>query len=169
MRLLLIRHAIAVEREEFASTGEDDSLRPLTREGRFKMRRAAAGLKRTVSRLDLLATSPWVRAVQTAEIIAKAYRGLAFEETDVLLPAASNAAFLEWLAPRTDHEYVAAVGHEPHLGRLASWLLAGTDTSFIQLRKGGAICIEFGDEVGRAKGLLAWSLPPAELRKMARD
>ena len=45
MQLVVIRHAVAMSREEFAPTGRDDSLRPLTDRGRAKMKRAAAGLR----------------------------------------------------------------------------------------------------------------------------
>src|SRR6478672_122417 len=58
MKLLLIRHAIAEEREDFARTGKDDRLRPLTDEGRKKMKQGARGLRRCVPAFDLLAPSP---------------------------------------------------------------------------------------------------------------
>ena len=66
MKLLLVRHAIAEEREEFERTGEPDDQRPLTSEGRKKMKRAAAGLGELVNKVDILATSPLARAQQTA-------------------------------------------------------------------------------------------------------
>ena len=62
MQLLVIRHAIAVEREDFARTGKDDRLRPLTDEGRKKMKQGAKGLRQLAPRIDLLATSPLTRA-----------------------------------------------------------------------------------------------------------
>ena len=67
MRLLLIRHAIAEEREDFARTGKDDGLRPLTDDGRKKMKQAARGLRGLVPDIDLLATSPLTRVVAFAE------------------------------------------------------------------------------------------------------
>lgn len=167
MRLLLIRHAIAEDRDEFAATGQDDALRPLTREGRFKMRRNAAGLKRSVSQVDLLATSPLLRAVETAEILAKAWRTGEPEVADVLAGDGPHQAFYEWLVARAGHETVACVGHEPHLGGLASWLLSGSTRSFVALRKGGAALIEFGELVAPGSGTLLWAIPPAELRRMA--
>ena len=69
MKLLLIRHAIAEEREDFEKTGKDDRLRPLTDEGRKKMKQAARGLKEVVPHVDLLATSPLTRAAQTGAIL----------------------------------------------------------------------------------------------------
>src|SRR6266513_1546458 len=73
MRLLVVRHAIAEDREAFARSHKDDAARPLTPDGRRKMARAAAGLKQLVPELDLLAASPYKRALETAEIIAHAY------------------------------------------------------------------------------------------------
>ena len=75
MQVLVVRHAIAEQREEFARTGKDDSQRPLTHDGRRKMRRGAVGLRAVVPAIDVLATSPLLRAVQTAEILAAVYNG----------------------------------------------------------------------------------------------
>jgi phosphohistidine phosphatase len=59
MQLLIVRHAIAMEREEFAKTGRPDSDRPLTDTGRRRMRKNARGLQRISPHPDLIATSPW--------------------------------------------------------------------------------------------------------------
>lgn len=75
MQVLVVRHAIAEQQEEFARTGKDDSQRPLTDDGRRKVRRGAAGLRAVVPAIDVLATSPLLRAVQTAEILAAVYNG----------------------------------------------------------------------------------------------
>ena len=68
MNILVIRHAIAADRERHAEQhdGEDDGLRPLTARGRKRMREGARGLRRLVPKIDLLATSPLTRAAQTA-------------------------------------------------------------------------------------------------------
>ncbi len=76
MRLLVIRHGPAGDRDEFAKTGKDDSERPLTTDGKAKMRRAARGLRALVPHIDVLASSSHVRAHQTARIVAGAYPGL---------------------------------------------------------------------------------------------
>jgi phosphohistidine phosphatase len=70
MKLLIIRHAVAEERDAWANTGKSDDERPLTTEGRGKMARNARGLREGVPSVDLVATSPLVRARQTAEIVA---------------------------------------------------------------------------------------------------
>src|SRR4029079_6161569 len=101
MQLLFIRHAIAEEREDFAKTGKDDRLRPLTDEGRKKMKQVARGLQETVPEAALLATSPLTRAAQTGAIVDTVYGGLKEVEIEELGPGAAAGGFLPWLrAPK---------------------------------------------------------------------
>ncbi|HVL59633.1 MAG TPA: histidine phosphatase family protein, partial [Burkholderiaceae bacterium] len=72
MRLLLIRHAIAEASEAFAASGRPDEERPLTDRGRRRMRANALGLSLLVPSLDLLVSSPYRRAADTAAIVAAA-------------------------------------------------------------------------------------------------
>lgn len=168
MKLLLIRHAIAEEREDFARTGKDDRLRPLTDEGRKKMKQAARGLRTLVSDIDLLATSPLTRAAQTAAILDSVYGGLEEVEIEELSPEATPEAFLRWLR-RQEGEVLAAVGHEPSLGQILSWLLTGTERRLFVFRKGGACLLEFpdGNEPAGGTATLLWALTPAQLRTLA--
>src|SRR5437879_13751146 len=71
MELLIVRHAIAEEPETWVP--RDDDLRPLTDDGKKKMKEAAKGLQSLVPKLDVLASSPLTRAMQTAAILAKVY------------------------------------------------------------------------------------------------
>jgi phosphohistidine phosphatase len=73
MDLLVVRHAIAEDREVFAKSGKDDSERPLTPAGRRKFKRAACGLHRLVRTIDLLATSELVRAVETGDVLQRTF------------------------------------------------------------------------------------------------
>jgi len=81
VRILVVRHGPAGDREEWERTGKDDSLRPLTPKGKKEVRKAAAGLVRLIPSLDLIATSPWTRAAQTAEIVNREY-GVDVEEVE---------------------------------------------------------------------------------------
>jgi phosphohistidine phosphatase len=166
MKLLLIRHAIAEEREDFEKTGKDDRLRPLTDEGRKKMKQAARGLKEAVPHVDLLATSPLTRAAQTGAILDTVYGGLQEVEIADLSPEATPADFLRWLR-KQKVETVAAVGHEPSLSLILSWLLTGAERRIFAFRKGGACLLEFPDEVGAGTANLLWALTPAQLRDLA--
>src|SRR5205814_8591066 len=104
MRLLVVRHAIAEDREAFARSHKDDAARPLTPDGRRKMERAALGLKELVPELELLAPSPYKRALETAEIIAHAYGDQRVERVPELPPRPGLHPVIRWLtrqAPRT--------------------------------------------------------------------
>lgn len=166
MKLLVIRHAIAEDRDAFAVTGRPDAQRPLTAEGRKKMKSAARGLKAVVPRLDVLATSPLVRAAQTAEIVAQAYGGMETTTLEELSPERRPDELLGWLRGHPLGETVAVVGHEPHLGFLAGWLLTGRNDSFVTFRKGGAVLLEFDDPPTGGNAVLTWALPPRLLRAL---
>ncbi len=167
MRLLVVRHAIAEDREAFARTHQDDSARPLTAEGRRKMERAALGLRQVIPELDLLAASPYKRAFETAEIVAQAYDGLTVERVADLAPGANVDRVVAWLAGRQARGTVAIVGHEPDLSRLVCTLLAGATRPFLELRKGAACLLEFAGPVAKAAATLDWFLGPKHLRRLA--
>ena len=167
MKLLIVRHAIAEDSEEFARTGKDDRLRPLTDEGRKRMKQAARGLRTQVPEIDLLATSPLTRAAQTGAVLDTVYGGLREVEIAELAPEASPVEFLSWLRKQTG-ENVAVVGHEPSISLILSWLLTGTEKRLYSFRKGGACLLEFPGEVGAGTASLLWALTPAQLRELAR-
>ena len=166
MKLLVIRHSIAEDRAEFAESGSADDLRPLTRRGRKKMKRAARGLAELVDHLDVLATSPLVRAQETAAIVAKRFGDVAVTQSDALQPEQPFEALLEWLRHLDDAEMVAVVGHEPHLSGLASWLLSGQERTLFELKKGGACLLEFDHLIEAGGAQLRWLLTPAALRAL---
>jgi phosphohistidine phosphatase len=165
-QLLVVRHANALDAAEYARNHPDDAGRPLTSEGKKKMKRVAEALRTLVPDLQLLATSPFTRAVQTAEILAEAYDGLDPVVVPVLAPAQSAADVTHWLAGERRHDTVAIVGHEPGLGRVASWLLAGSERPFIEIKKGAALLLSFPDAVDAAAATLVWSLTPSQLRAL---
>jgi phosphohistidine phosphatase len=166
MKLLMIRHAIAEEREDFARTGKDDSQRPLTDEGRKKMKQAAKGLRKLVPDIGLLATSPFTRAAQTAAVLDSVYDGLEEVEIEELAPEATPEDFLRWLRKQKS-KTVAVVGHEPSISLLLSWLLTGNERRLYSFRKGGACLVEFNGEVAAGAATLLWALTPAQLRELA--
>jgi phosphohistidine phosphatase len=166
MQLLVIRHAIAQSREEFA--GDDDTLRPLTNEGRRQMQRVAKGLRHLVRQLDVLGSSPLRRAIQTADIVAEEFTGVDIAAVRALEPESALPAFVTWLRRQRDAELVAVVGHEPHLGTLVTWLLTGLDEPRVPLKKGGACLLEFSSLPRKGGATLQWALTPALLRGASR-
>lgn len=167
MHLLVIRHAIAEDRDAYAATGASDDERPLTSFGKRRMRRNAEGLRRAVPQIDLLAASPLVRAQQTARILATEYGVTEIETVESLAPDRHPRELMTWLAKQSPDATVAVVGHEPHVGRLVSWCLAGVDDSAVTFKKGGAALIEFAMKPAARKGRLHWLLTPAQLRILA--
>jgi phosphohistidine phosphatase len=126
MQLLVIRHAAAEDKDEWSESGKSDDERPLTDDGAKDMAKAAKGLRAIFPEVDLVATSPLVRARQTAKIVAAALGVDHVDVTDVLVPEAPFSGFVSWLAGHKDEDTVVVVGHEPHLGILITWLLTGS-------------------------------------------
>lgn len=169
MDLLVIRHAIAEDREVFAGTGKDDSLRPLTDRGRERMQEGARGLCRLVKRIDILATSPLTRAAQTADILAEAYGGLEPVVVQALSPDVAFPPLVDWLRSVAQHEIVAIIGHEPHLSEFVTLLLVGREgPHLLDFRKGAACLVALNGQVTPGRGRLKWFLAPTQLRKLGR-
>jgi phosphohistidine phosphatase len=161
----LIRHGISEDRDDFAKTGKDDTLRPLTPVGRKKMKHGAAVLRRVVRSIDVLGSSPLLRAMQTAEIVAKEYGGVDVVRVPALAPGKSPEEFRAWLRGQRSDAAIAVVGHEPHLGELATWLLCGQRESRIHIGKGGVCALELADGADPGAGELRWLLTPELLRR----
>ena len=166
MQLLVIRHAIAEERDTFAKRSADDDDRPLTPFGRQRMTRNARGLRRAAPVISHLATSPLRRATQTATIVASEYKISKVHEIESLRPTKRPKEFLKWLEGMADEECVAVIGHEPHLGTLVTWLLTGTDTSAVAFKKGGALLLDFPGLIAPGGATLLWAIAPAQLRRL---
>jgi phosphohistidine phosphatase len=165
MDLLVVRHAIAEDRADFAKTGKDDSERPLTGEGRRKLEKSARGLHRLVESIDVLATSSLVRATQTAEVLERIY-GVEAVQLGELAPDADPGSLVAWLHRHRRRRLVAIVGHEPHLSHAIEHLLVGKRAAFVTLKKGGACLLGLGStpEAGHAE--LRWLLTPGQLRRL---
>jgi len=168
MDLLIVRHAIAGDRLEWSRSGQPDSERPVTAEGRKKMAAAARGLAAVLPHLDVLATSPYVRARQTAEILHAQYGEPAPTEVAALAHGGSPVELLEWLGREGKHDVVAIVGHEPDLGELIGRLLTGGSAPVVRLGKGGACLLSFTGAPGPGAAELAWVLTPKLLRRLAK-
>jgi phosphohistidine phosphatase len=171
MQVVIIRHGIAVELDESAKAKMADAERPLTKPGTKKMRAAAKGLARVVDGgIDVLAASPLVRAQQTAAIVAEAFEGETKVATvDELKPGKPAKAVLQWLQGQKADATIAVVGHEPQLGMLISYLLAGDrKRSFVEVRKGSATLLEFPEQVKAGGAMLQWMLKPSQLRDLGK-
>lgn len=168
MRLYLLRHAIAVSP---GTPGfRSDAQRPLTEEGREQAREVAEGLKRLKLPVDAVVTSPYLRAAQTAEPLARAF-GLAgaVRELEALQPEAEPQATAAGLRALSKHEHVVLVGHEPHLSAWLGWLVAEQGRVRCLFKKAGVACVEI-ERVPPAKGsgTLRWFMTPKQLALIAQ-
>ena len=159
-RLYLVRHAIAAERGE---AFPDDGKRPLTEKGIERFREIVAGLTELDVEIDVVLTSPLVRARQTADLLATGLRSSPrLVETRALAPGASYQALLDELAVLSDQEAIALVGHEPGLGQLAGRLI-GTRHP-LPFKKGGVCRIDLDGLPPAGPGRLVWFATPRMLR-----
>lgn len=162
MELLIVRHGLAADKADWAESGRPDSARPLTAEGRRKTREAAKGLA-ALARVDVIGTSPWLRARQTAALLARELDA-PVAACPALVPTRPFEELAEWLSTR-EEEMVALVGHEPQLSRFVSWLLTGDARPLLTLKKAQACLLEF-DRPRPGQATLLWSLPPKALRAL---
>lgn len=165
MNLYIIRHAIAAQVDPQGHEDED-SQRPLTSKGRSKMYRIAQGLKELEPVIDVILSSPYVRATQTARILAKKYE--LGKDKVVLTENLSPGAHADLLVNEINGTHggaghIALVGHEPFLSSLASLLISGDPGLSLMLKKGGVCCLTIDKlQFGRC-ATLDWLLTPAQL------
>ncbi len=166
MRLVVVRHAIAEDRDVFARTGQTDDRRPLTGRGRERMALGARGLATLVRSVDVLAASPYLRTMETAAILAEAWVGPTPVPVGALEPGGDYDQLGAWLRALGPDQRVAIVGHEPHLSGFVSRLI-GARGSVIELKKGAACYLTLAPSAGAGSGVLRWSLHPKQLRRLA--
>jgi phosphohistidine phosphatase len=157
MELFVIRHAIAVPGSILLA----DADRPLSPKGRKRFSQAVLGLQCLKVRFDRLYHSPWLRAVETAELLAPVLEGEA-----VCSPALARAPSQDLLDALVGAR-VALVGHEPWTGELVAWLTTGepSDGSVFAFKRGGIAWLEGQPQPGRM--VLQAFLPPKVLRELA--
>ena len=163
--LYVMRHGLAVTSGSVRFS--DDAQRPLVPEGKEKMREIAGGLKRMGFEVDWIVTSPLVRAVETAEIIAESMASsVPVDVCDAMRPGGSPEALLAFLAKRPNFRRVLVVGHEPDLSELAARLIGAGGHANLAFKKGGCCMISFDEFPPKSPGQLVWWLTPRLLRKL---
>jgi phosphohistidine phosphatase len=162
MDLFILRHAVAVECGTPGYRRDRD--RPLTPEGEKKMRRIAKGLQA----LDVILSSPFVRAKRTAEIVAELFQAedhLVF--TDALAVGGDHCVLIKELQSHfSKSRSILLVGHEPSLSTLISILLGGDSQLPITLKKGGVCKLSVDTLTDGRCATLEWLLTPNVLRHM---
>jgi len=163
MKLVLIRHGRAEERRLL----QRDHTRTLTADGRRRVRKACRGLHAMMPGITHIATSPLMRARQTAELVAAEYADAERSVVPVLAPGGEPRAVVRWLRNQSAEDTVAIIGHEPDLGRLAGYLLTGRPVALLPFKKGAAALLEFTSVPRAGSATLAWFLTAAQLGKLA--
>ncbi|HEX2787261.1 MAG TPA: histidine phosphatase family protein [Ignavibacteria bacterium] len=162
MKVYLIRHADAISFE--TDVVQSDEFRFLTPEGRLTANTVFHGLKDELRDLRLIYSSPLIRAVQTAEILASRLVFPSEAEINVELKnelsTDTTIAKIIGLLENTGHDEVCCVGHEPTMGKLMFHLTGQniTNTGF----KKAAVC-KINFDVENVKGELEWYFDPDEM------
>jgi len=163
MNLYILRHGIAVEHGDPGYLNDAD--RPLTPKGERKVRAIAEAMDALDLSFDLILTSPYPRARQTAEIVAKVLK--ASEQlhlSDDLTPAGSTEQLIQTInGHETQPEDVLLVGHEPYLSDLISLLVAGDMRFPVVLKKGGFAKLITDSLKHGSCATLAWLLTPKQM------
>lgn len=162
MDLYILRHAIAEEH----APAKPDSQRHLTPEGARKMRRIAKGIEALDLKFDLILSSPYYRAKETAEILAEV---LGMEDdvkfSDTLISEGNPKELIEELKSKhRKQKRVVLVGHEPYLSNLISLLLSGHTNISINLKKAGFCALTVNDLHYGKCAILEWLLTPSQMR-----
>jgi phosphohistidine phosphatase len=154
MKCYFLRHGIAAERGEWEGSDFD---RPLTDEGHARMAREAKAIAKFDLGIELILTSPLVRAKETAEIVAKALKLQERLVVDERLGLAFDRIRLEgMLREHRGAKALLLVGHEPGMSRTIGELVGG---AAIDLKKGGLARVDLPDG-GESRGALLWLVPP---------
>jgi phosphohistidine phosphatase len=143
MEIYLVRHGIAEDELLAARAGKADPQRSLTEEGLEKTTKVAKAFKKRVEEVDCIFHSSYLRAKQTAEIFSKVYPNSKVEELADLRPSDSTEMAIENILEFQNYAKIMVVGHEPHLSKLLSRYLVGSEEMNLTFKKAGIAGIEY--------------------------
>ena len=154
MEIYILRHGVAEEPQ----TGQPDAERGLTADGRKKLRNVLRAAASAGVAPSLILTSPYKRALQTAQLAAEIleYKGELLR-TKALEPGASPKAVWEEIRVHKDQPRILLSGHEPLFSRLTAHLL-GSPNLQVEFKKGAIACIEMDRFPAEPHGVLRWML-----------
>jgi phosphohistidine phosphatase len=166
MEIYVVRHGIAIDRED--PKCPPDPERYLTEEGIEKTKRVAAAVAALGASPDLLLSSPYVRAMQTAEIFASAldYSKQKIRRTDLLLPGTEPSLLFRELAKDKHTSTLFVFGHAPQLDDIIAAAL-GSKHHITSLKKAGVALIGL-KRVSPPNGQLVWLATPKVLRRSGK-
>jgi phosphohistidine phosphatase len=167
MNIYVLRHGLAVEPNAVGFTRDAD--RPLTPEGERKLRKIGKAMKQLDLCFDLVLSSPYLRAHQTAEIIVNSLKmRKTLEFSDSLVPGGAPSKLVHELLERQPvPENILLVGHEPNLSELISLLISGDTDIAITMKKAGLCKLETESLRASQCASLEWLLTAKQLCLMA--
>jgi phosphohistidine phosphatase SixA len=153
MKLILVRHAKAMDRVKALLKEVDDENRPLTRKGKLKFSAHVEKLKRVFTGAELFVSSEYLRARETTELLIEVLEGgsaagrsakavvrqLAYVVLKGIAPDSSPETLLKWLKSRKEKKLVI-VGHEPFLTKFLS--KQSKKPFKDKIKKGAVICAD---------------------------
>jgi phosphohistidine phosphatase len=154
MEIYILRHGVAEEPQ----AGQPDSERALTPDGRKKLRNVLRAAASAGVAPSLILTSPYKRALQTAQLAAEIldYKG-DLVRTDALEPGSSPKTVWDEIRVHKDEPRILLAGHEPLFSRLTAYLL-GAPNLQVDFKKGALACIELERFGAEPHGVLRWML-----------
>ena len=161
MRVIVVRHGPAHNLGEGGST--TDESRTLTPTGQELVKRCAFGLQRIQPRLNRIFTSPYKRAVETAQIIQTGF-DCEVETVEELGSGTKTKFILRMLAKRRE-EQVAIIGHQPTMGELIAVASIGEHAPMF-LKPSGMACLEFGTRIEPGGAALLWLMQSKHLEML---
>ena len=160
MELYLFRHGIA----EDAPAGRADSSRELTDEGREKSAAIAKMARQAGVEPSLIASSPYIRAVQTAEEAAREF-GYKRERIELksLVPHGTPEGVWSDIRDLRDEASILLAGHEPLMGKLVGYLLSAPELR-VDMKKSAMVRIDVESFGSVPRGVLRWMILPKFIR-----
>lgn len=156
MQVYILRHGIA----EDTAPGDRDADRALTAEGRKRLREVIRLAEKADVLPSLIITSPYVRAVQTAEV---AIEILGYTEdlrkTDALIPSSDPHDVWDEVRSYQGISQVMLVGHEPLLSRVVAFFL-NAPSLMVDFKKAAIVRIDIDSFGPQPHGILKWMLVP---------
>jgi phosphohistidine phosphatase len=154
MEIYIFRHGIAEE----GRAGQPDSERALTSEGKKKLRNILRVANEAGVQPSLILSSPYRRAVQTAQLAAEIleYKG-DLVRTQTLEPGSHPRMVWDEIRVHKNERQILVAGHEPLFSALTAYLL-GCQNLQVDFKKGAIVCVEIGRFDPEPHGVLKWML-----------
>jgi phosphohistidine phosphatase len=149
MLIYFLRHGDASSDSRY-----QDSERPLTELGNNQALNVGNFIRRINADINLILTSPILRASQTGQVVQSIVRSPRIETTEYLLNGTDPDRLFKHIAGY-DVECVLLVGHEPFLSDTIALLIGGDHNTYIPMRKCSLALVEVQEPIRPGTGMLS--------------